>query len=164
MELTIGAWYNEPGVSFDFSFRISKFVRLAIKECIMTPLGLIDAYPEKCLHLTVTTTSAQDKLEVKMGPFKSKATNVNCGLWFPYNSIILSKNPLEEYIENYIKSIPLVFEKWGVTAEQISQVTIKIKTEIIGNPYYFLTDQEQKELEEEKQENKEFLQRKQEDE
>ncbi|MFY7938118.1 MAG: hypothetical protein ACOVOQ_12120, partial [Flavobacterium sp.] len=70
MELTIGAWYNEPGINFEFSFRIEQFIRHAIKECVMTPLGLIEAYPEKFLHLTVTTTSTQDKLEVKMGPFR----------------------------------------------------------------------------------------------
>ena len=89
MELTIGAWFNEPGINFEFSYRISNYIRLAIKECVMTPLGLIDAYPEKFLHLTVTTTSTQDKLEVKMGSFKAKATSVKCGLWFvssPKNS------------------------------------------------------------------------------
>ena len=151
MELTIGAWYNEPGINFEFSYRISNFIRLAIKECVMTPLGLIDEYPEKFLHLTVTTTSTQEKLEVKIGPFKKKATSVNCGLWFPYQSIISSKTPLIEYVENYIKAIPIVFKKWGVTEEQINQVTTKIKAEIIGNSHYLLTDEEQQELEEEKQ-------------
>ena len=150
MELTIGAWYNEPGINFDFSFRISKFIRLAIKECIMTPLGLIDIYPDKFLHLTETTKSSQDKLDVKMGQFKIKAKTINCGLWFPYKQIISSSNPLEEYLDNYIKSIPLIFERWGVTEEQIIQVTTKIKTEIIGNPYYLLTNEEQMELEEQK--------------
>jgi hypothetical protein len=151
MELTIGAWFNEPGINFEFSYRISNYIRLAIKECVMTPLGLIEAYPEKFLNLTVTTTSDQSILEVKMGPFKTKATSVNCGLWFPYQSIVSSPIPLEEYVENYIKSIPLIFKKWNVTDEQINQVTIKIKNEIIGNPYYLLTVEEQKELEEEKQ-------------
>jgi hypothetical protein len=158
MELTIGAWFNEPGINFEFSYRISNYIRLAIKECVMTPLGLIDAYPEKFLHLTVTTTSTQDKLEVKMGPFKAKATSINCGLWFPYQSIISSPTPLDEYVENYIKSIPLIFKKWNVTEEQINQVTTKIKTEIIGNTLYLLTDEEQKELEEEKQRHKEIQQ------
>jgi hypothetical protein len=158
MELTIGAWYNEPGINFEFSHRISNFIRLAIKECVMKPLGLIDAYPEKFLHLTITTTSTQDKLEVKMGPFKTKATSVNCGLWFPYQSIILSPTPLDEYVENYIKSIPLIFKKWNVTDEQINEVTAKIRNEIIGNSYYLLTDEEQNELEEEKQRHKEIQQ------
>ncbi len=158
MELTIGAWYNEPGINFEFSFRISQFIRLAIKECVMSPLGLVEAYPEKFLHLTVTTTSTQDKLEVKMGPFRTKATSVNCGLWFPYQSIMSAQNPLEEYVENYIKSIPLIFKKWNVTEEQIQHVTSKIKTEIIGNPHYLLTIEEQKELEEDKERLKKILQ------
>lgn len=158
MELTIGAWYNEPGINFEFSFRIEQFIRHAIKECVMTPLGLIEAYPEKFLHLTVTTTSTQDKLEVKMGPFRKKATSVNCGLWFPYQSIMSSQNPLEEYLENYIKSIPLIFKKWNVTEEQINHVTSKIKTEIISNPHYLLTIEEQKELVERKESYRKILQ------
>ena len=53
---------------------------------------------------------------------------------------------------------PLIFKKWNLTAEQINQMTTKIKTEFIGNPYYLLTDEEQKELEEEKQRHKEIQQ------
>ena len=158
MELIIGAWYNEPGINFEFSFRISNFIRLAIKECVMKPLGLIDQHPEKFLHLTVTTSSTQDKLEIKMGPFKTKATSVHCGLWFPYTSIISSETPLDEYVQNYILAIPLIFKKWNITEVQINQVTTKIKTEIIGNSHYLLTDEEQKELEEEKQRYKEIQQ------
>jgi hypothetical protein len=62
-----------------------------------------------------------------------------------------SQNPLEEYLENYIKSIPLIFKKLDVTDEQINQVTSKIKSEIIGNPHYLLTIEEQKELVERKE-------------
>ena len=146
MVLTIGAWYNEPGINFEFSYRISNFIREAIKENVMKPLGLIEADPEIFLDLTVTTTSTQDKLEVKMGPIRKNTKNIDCGLWFPYNSIMSSENPLEAYVNNYIESIPLVFMKWNVTEEQINEVTRRIKSEIIGNSHYLLTEEEQEEL------------------
>jgi hypothetical protein len=151
MELTIGEWYNESGINFEFSHRISNYIRIVVKECIMAPLGLIDNYTDKFLHLTVTTTSKQKDLEVKMGTIKIKATSVNCGLWFPYKEIINSPNPINTYVENYIKSFPLVFKRWGVTDQQINEAATKIRREIIGNPYYELTKDEKREIEETKQ-------------
>ncbi len=106
MELTIGAWYNEAGVNFDFSHRISNFIRLAIKDSIMSPLGLAELYPDKYLHLTVSTKVDQNTLEVKMGQLRENSQDINCGLWFPYNKIHNSPNPKREYIECYIQSLP----------------------------------------------------------
>jgi hypothetical protein len=150
MELTIRAWYNEPEINFEFSHRISNYIRLVIKDSVMKPLGLIENYPEKFLHLSVTTTSTQDKLEVKMGPFKTKSTSVNCGLWFPYKQIMTSPHPLDLYVENYIESIPLIFKRWGVTEEQVKEAGKKIRAEILNNPYYELTQEEKNTLEESK--------------
>jgi hypothetical protein len=139
MELTIGEWFSEPGVTFEFSYRVSLYIRQVIKDTIMNPLGLLYNYPEKFLHLTITTTFLQDKLEVKMGPFRKNITSINCGLWFPYKDIMASQKPLEEYVENYIKSIPLIFKRWGVSQEQINEAAEKIRKEIYGNPLYELT-------------------------
>lgn len=123
----------------------------------MAPLGLLESYPEKFLHLQITTTSTQESLEVKMGPFKPKATSINCGLWFPYHTIVDSENPLEAYVECYIKSIPLVFHRWGVTDQQSEEAAKMIRKEIVGNPYYELTQEEKDELEEEKRSTKNIL-------
>ena len=156
MVLTIGAWYNEPGIYFEFSYRISNFIREAIKESVMQPLGLLEVNPETFLHVTVTTTSTQDKLEVKMGQIRTNSKNIECGLWFPYNSIMSSKTPLEDYVDNFINSIPLVFMRLNITEEQINEVAKKIRAEIIGNSHYLLTKEEQEELDEEKQRYKEI--------
>jgi len=150
MNLTIGSWYDEPNVNFEFSHRISNYIRLIIIECIMTPLDLIDKDSDKFLHLSICTKANQDKLEVKMQRITKNTTDINCGIWLPYKSIIKSEKPIEKYIEYYIESLPLIFSKWNVTNDLIKNAGNKIKNEIIGNPHYELTDEEKDELIEEK--------------
>jgi hypothetical protein len=146
MELTIGAWYPEPGINFEFSDRIPDFIQKAILECVMAPLGLIEAYPEKSLHVRVTTASNQDTLAVKMGPFRENSTSVNVKLWFPYDAIVYSEKPLEAYVEHFIQSIPFIFDRWGVTEKQIHEAAAMIRGEVIHNPYYELTEEERSQL------------------
>jgi hypothetical protein len=142
MKLSLGAWYNEPGISFAFSHKISNYIHSVIKESIMEPLGLLEQYPDLFLHLTICTKLDQKKLEVKMGDLKKNTKDINCGIWFPYNKIILASNPKEAYVECYIEALLPVFIKWNVTNSQIKQAGDKIRNEIYDNPKYDFTKEE----------------------
>jgi hypothetical protein len=118
MELTIGSFYIELGIEFDFSYRINHFIRSQIKEVIMKPLDLLENEPEKFLSLIVSNKSSQAKLEVKLAKKNKRGKFRNYGIWFPYQEIVKAQNPLEKYIENFAKAVLEIFKEWKITEEQ----------------------------------------------
>ncbi len=150
MDLTVGSWFSEPKIYFKIPNQVDLYIRKQIKQYVMKPLGLLDSYPGKFLHLTETTNKAQTILEVKLGrKWRKTSTSRNVALWFPYYKIINSEYPLKMYLHTYIECLPIIFKEWGVTKEQIENVKTKSEDEILNNPNYELTDEEIKEYEEE---------------
>ncbi|MFC4323196.1 hypothetical protein [Litchfieldia salsa] len=146
MELTVGAWFNEPKINFKFSHKVDLFIRQQIIEDTMKPLGLLDIEKDIFLHLTVCTKKEQDILEVFLPRKNKRAKSRNYGLWFPYYEIVNSEYPLKSYIYFYIQSLPLIFAEWGVTQEQINLVKQNVYSEILNNNEYELTEEELEEL------------------
>jgi len=115
----------------------------------MKPLGLIEDYPGKFLHLTVTTEEDRTELEVKLGPKWSKRTKSrNHGLWFPYHKIVDSEYPLKEYLKCYMDCLPIIFREFGVTEAQLEQVRLNCEKAILNNQEYEMTEKEINEHEE----------------
>ncbi|KEZ50887.1 hypothetical protein [Metabacillus indicus] len=146
MELTIGAWFNEPKINFKFSHKVDNYIRIQIIEHIMKPLGLLDIEKDVFLHLTVATKKEQDRLEVFLPRKNNRAKSKNYGLWFPYIEIIHSDYPLKSYVEFFVQSLPIIFNEWGVKQEQIENVTQNVFNEILSNKFYELTAEELEEL------------------
>jgi hypothetical protein len=142
MNLLIGAWYNEPNINFKFSHKVDNYIRERIKEFIMQPLGVLEIDKDKFINITIATDSNQEDLEVKFGKFTKRSEFFRVGFWFPYNKIINSENPLKEYLENYILAIKTLFDKWGVTDEQIEKLRQDIFGEILNNELYDKADEE----------------------
>jgi hypothetical protein len=152
MELTIRSWFNEPEATLHFSHKVDMYIRSQIKELLMRPLGLLQLYEDETLHLTITTLSSQQKLEVKMGK-RNKAKSINCGIWLPYLPIVQSKYPLEKYLGFIVEASFEIFKKWNVSASQIETLKTSLFQEILFNPLYELTEEEMLEIDE----NEEFL-------
>lgn len=146
MELTIGAWFNEPKINFKFSHKVDNYIRLQIIEHIMKPLGLLEIEKDVFLHLTIATKKEQDRLEVFLPSKNIRAKSKNYGLWFPYFEIIQSDYPLKSYVEFIIQSLPIIFNEWGVTQVQIEKVSQNVFNEILNNKLYELTSEELEEL------------------
>lgn len=141
MEINIASFYVEPGIEFNFSYKVNHFIESQVIEVIMKPLGLLESEPEKCLSLIVSTKFLQTKLEVKFAR-KNGSKYRNCRIWFPYEEIVKANNPLEKYIEIFVKAIPEIFKEWKVTEEQTIKLSEKLKKELIDNPEYLLSGEE----------------------
>lgn len=145
MKLNLSSFYVEPGVVFDFSYKINLFIKSKIEDVIMKPLGLLEIDTDQFLSLIISTKLSQTFLEVKLSRKNKRSKFRNCGIWFPYNEIITSLNPLEKYIENFIKAVPEIFKEWEITEEQIIEFSKTLKIELLNNPEYDLSDEEIKE-------------------
>ena len=143
MELTLGAWFNEPKINFKFSHKVDLYIRKQIKENILEPLGLLDSYPAKFLHLNVTTEAERTELKVCIAPkWSQRTTNRTHGLWFPYRAIVNSDYPLREYLRYYMEALPVVFGEFGVTQKQLTIVKKNCEREILNNREYELSEEE----------------------
>jgi hypothetical protein len=137
MELIVSAWFNEPNINFKFSHKVDLYIRDEIKNNILEPLGLLDAFPDKYLTLNVTTESDRTKLKVHIAPKWSKRTKHRThGLWFPYRPIIDSEYPLREYLNYFMDSLKVVFKEFDVTHEQLQLVRANCEREILNNDEY----------------------------
>ena len=150
MNISLGSWFNQPKINFKFSHKVDLAIRNEISNEIMTPLGLHELYPDKWLHLNVTTIETQDKLEVKLGSnWSERTTSRNHGLWFPYHKIVNSDYPLKEYLKYYIESLPIIFNEYGITDEQVLKVKTNCENKILNNTEFELTQEELNEIYEE---------------
>ena len=136
MNLLIGAWYNEPGISFHFSYKVDNYIRERIKDHIMLPLGLLDIDKDIFINITIATKADQGELEVRFGRLSKRSPYFHIGFWFPFKPIINSDNPLEKYLDNYVKATKILFDKWNVTDEQISNLRQDVFKEILNNIEY----------------------------
>lgn len=142
MVLTIGAWFNEPGISFEFSYKVDNYIRERIKEYVMQPIGLIDLDKELFLSITIATIESQEELEVRFGRLTKTSKTYQIGFWFPYKKIINAEHPLKEYLENYVIATKILFEKWNVTQEQIDKFKDDIFNEILNNDEYIKVEED----------------------
>ncbi|MCP4151488.1 MAG: hypothetical protein GY757_27335 [bacterium] len=63
---------------------------------------------------------------------------MNYELWFPYSKIVNSRYPLKGYLDNFIDSLPVIFEEFGVTDTLISKIRSECEKEILNNKEYEL--------------------------
>jgi hypothetical protein len=136
MVLTIGSWFNEPGIEFKVSYKVHKLVRQTMVDDIMKPCGLEDKDPNIYLGLVIATSSNTNELEVRGPEYDKRNKFINYGLWLPYKKINDSKDYLNEYLNNLFDALVLLFRKYDVSEAAIRSVQHKVEKEVINNEEY----------------------------
>jgi len=136
MVLTIGSWFNEPGIEFKISYKVRKLIRQIVVEDVMKPFGLEEKEPNWFLGLVIATSSNTNEVEVR-GPENDKRNKtINYGLWLPYKKINDSKDYLNEYLNSLFDALVILFEKYGIPEQPIRLVQEKVKKDVLDNPEY----------------------------
>ena len=136
MVLTIGSWFSEPGVEFEISHKVHKFIRENLIEDIMKPFGLETKDPDIFIGLVITTTKNLTELEVRGPEFDRRNKFINYGLWLPYQKIVCSENYLKEYLRYFFDALAILFKKYNVPEESILKVKYKVEEEVLNNANY----------------------------
>jgi len=136
MILLIGAWYNEVGYSFEFSYKVDLFIREQIIAKIFPKYRLNDIEEGWYLNLVIATDSKTKELEVR-GPDKRKRQKmIDYGLWLPFDRIMKSQYPLETFIDYYFDALEIVFADYGVEKKDLLDLKVMSKKEILNNSEY----------------------------
>ena len=142
MILLIGAWFNEPNYSFDFSDDVDLFIRELIITEIFTKYKLDDIEVGWYLNLIIATDSQTIKLDVRGPERRKRQKMIDYGLWLPYDFIMKSENPLEKYIDCFFDALVVVFSNYVVEKDDILNLKIIAKNEILNNPRYLEVDED----------------------
>ena len=136
MILTIGAWYNEVGYSFEFSHKVLNYIREKIKEFIFSRYELDKKDEGWHLRLVIATDSKTQTTEVKGANINKRSKTIEYGLWLPHDFINKSTYPLETYIDCYFVALEIVFSNYNVPKEEMEIIKENCKKEILNNPEY----------------------------
>jgi hypothetical protein len=136
MILTVGAWYNDVGYTFEISHKVSNYIREEIKKKIFSKYGLNVKDKEMYLNLEVATSSKTKELEVRGPEIKKRAKMINYGLWLPFDDIHQSIYPLETYIDYFFEALKIVFNNYNVPKEEFEEIKEDCKKEILNNQEY----------------------------
>lgn len=136
MILIIGAWYNEVGYSFEFSHKVTNFIREKIKETIFIKYKFDETNADWYLRLTIATDSKTELVQVRGPDILKRTKRINYGLWLPFEIIMSSNYPLETYINCLFEAIKIVFKNYEVPNDEIDEIKKLCKKEILNNIEY----------------------------
>jgi hypothetical protein len=141
MRFKISHLYTEPGVSFQISHKVDKYVEDKIIESIIQPYGLDNDEMNTFINLIVSTSSKTLELVVK-GPDYDKVNDIiNWGAWLPYKAVSEEKGQLPSYLKYLFDAIAIVLNNYSVDEGDIRKMQRDVENEVINNPEY-LCDEE----------------------
>lgn len=136
MILVTSAWYNEIGFKFNFSYKVTRFIREELIINIMEPYKLVEKEKDYHLDLVVATDSKTTELEVRGPDVRKRAKLIDYGLWLPHDIINNAEYPLAEFLKYYFEALKIVFSNYNVPAYELEKIYETAKKEILNNSEY----------------------------
>jgi uncharacterized metal-binding protein len=136
MILTIGSWFNEPGIDFKISYKVHKLIRQTLIDDVMEPYKLTNKDQDIFLGLVIATSNDTEELEVRGPEYDKRNKFINYGLWLPYKKINDSASYLSTYLTCLFDALVILFKRYDILETAIRAVQHKIEKEVLNNQEY----------------------------
>lgn len=140
MRFAISHLYVEPGIRFQISHKVDKYIEHKITEDIMKPYSLDKDKEGTFLNLIVSTRSTINELEVRGPDYDKKNDFIVWGLWLPYKEISEAEDQIPPYLNYLFEAIILVLAKYGAHEADIRGIQKDVEKEVINNPEYIFAE------------------------
>jgi len=140
MQIYIGAWYNEPGISFEFTYKVFVFITKNLREKILILISNNHKFINYDIQLTKNTYASSVELELKGPSIGRRNKSLNYGLTIPYFKVINSEKPLEVYLDYYFEGLTLLFLQFDISKEIMEKFKKEMTKEILNTPEFLEMD------------------------
>lgn len=136
MIVTVGSWFNEPGISFKISYRVHNLIREFLVNKIMKPYGLEERDTQFLLNLVTATSLKTKELDVRGPEINKRGKAISYGLWLPYEKITSSSTYLETYLHYYFNALVIVFKNYDVPEQSIRDTQKLVEEKVLNDEMY----------------------------